>query len=62
MAINQHLIELASVEDDGGGDELSVICEIEFGTTVLETATLPGCSRASLHRKMAASYRGPATV
>jgi superfamily II DNA or RNA helicase len=37
----QHLIELASVEDDGLGDELSVIWEIEPGTAVLETATLP---------------------
>ena len=37
----QHLIELASVEDDGLGDELSVIWEIEPGIAVLETATLP---------------------
>lgn len=37
----QHLIELASVEDDGLGEELSVIWEIEPGTAVLDTATLP---------------------
>jgi phosphatidylserine/phosphatidylglycerophosphate/cardiolipin synthase-like enzyme len=37
----QHLLELTSVEDDGLGDELSVIWEIEPGTAVLETATLP---------------------
>ncbi len=37
----QHLIELASVEDDGLGDELTVIWEIEPGTDIPETATLP---------------------
>lgn len=37
----QHLIELTSVEDDGLGDELTVIWEIEPGTAILETATLP---------------------
>jgi len=37
----QHLIELACVEDDGLGDELSVIWEIEPGKAVLDTATLP---------------------
>src|SRR5205085_9584517 len=37
----QHLIELVSVEDYGLGDELTVIWEIEPGTAVLETATLP---------------------
>jgi hypothetical protein len=37
----QHLVDLSSVEDDGLGDELSVIWEIEPGTAVLETATLP---------------------
>src|SRR3712207_94418 len=38
---SQHLVDLASVEDDGLGDELSVIWEIEPGTDVLDTATLP---------------------
>ncbi|MHB8663778.1 MAG: DISARM system SNF2-like helicase DrmD [Acidimicrobiales bacterium] len=37
----QHLVELASVEDDALGDELRVIWEIEPGAAVLETATLP---------------------
>jgi superfamily II DNA or RNA helicase len=37
----QHLVQLASVEDDGLGDELSVIWEIEPGTRILETANLP---------------------
>lgn len=37
----QHLIQLVSVEDDGLGDELTVIWEIEPGTLVLETANLP---------------------
>jgi superfamily II DNA or RNA helicase len=37
----QHLVDLSSVEDDGLGDELSIIWEIEPGTAVLETATLP---------------------
>lgn len=38
---SQHLVELASVEDDGLGHELSVVWEIEPGTAVLDTATLP---------------------
>ena len=37
----QHLVELSSVEDDGLGDELSAIWEIEPGAAILETATLP---------------------
>lgn len=37
----QHLVELLSVEEDGLGDELTVIWEIEPGTEILETATLP---------------------
>jgi hypothetical protein len=37
----QHLVDLSSVEDDGLGDELSVIWEIEPGTANLQTATLP---------------------
>jgi superfamily II DNA or RNA helicase len=35
------LVELSSVEDDGFGEELSVIWELEPGARVLETATLP---------------------
>lgn len=37
----QHLVELANVEDDGLGDEMSIIWEIEPGTRILETANLP---------------------
>jgi len=37
----QHLLELTSVEDDGLGDELTAIWEIEPGAMILETATLP---------------------
>ncbi len=39
--VPSHLVQLASVEDDGLGDELSVIWEIEPGTRILETANLP---------------------
>jgi hypothetical protein len=37
----RHLIKLSSVEDDGLGEELQVIWEIEPGTTVHERSTLP---------------------
>ena len=37
----QHLVELSSIEDDGLGDEISVIWEIEPGARILETANLP---------------------
>ncbi|MCK6537723.1 MAG: DEAD/DEAH box helicase [Polyangiaceae bacterium] len=37
----QHLVSLQSVEDDGAGEELEVIWEIEPGTQVYEKATLP---------------------
>uniref|UniRef100_E6Q7N6 Putative helicase SNF2 family protein n=1 Tax=mine drainage metagenome TaxID=410659 RepID=E6Q7N6_9ZZZZ len=37
----QHLVELSSVEDDGLGDELTVIWEIEPGTSIRETGSLP---------------------
>src|SRR5205085_10146472 len=43
----QHLVELTSVEDDGLGEDLAVIWEIEPAATTLETATLP---RPQLHR------------
>src|ERR1039457_1215074 len=36
-----HLIKLSSVEDDGLGEELQVIWEIEPGTCVREKSTLP---------------------
>jgi SNF2-related domain len=36
-----HLIKLSSVEDDGLGEELQVIWELEPGTTVHEKSTLP---------------------
>jgi hypothetical protein len=35
------LIKLSSVEDDGIGEELEVIWEIEPGTAVREKSTLP---------------------
>jgi superfamily II DNA or RNA helicase len=36
-----HLIKLSSVEDDGLGEELQVVWEIEPGTAVREKSTLP---------------------
>lgn len=36
-----HLIKLSSVEDDGLGEELQVIWELEPGTSVYEKSTLP---------------------
>ena len=40
-AEGNHLIKLSSVEDDGLGEELQVIWELEPGTTVREKSTLP---------------------
>src|SRR5919202_1691741 len=37
----QHLLTLASVEDDGLGEELQVIWEIEPGAKVIEEVALP---------------------
>jgi hypothetical protein len=37
----QHLITLSSVEDDGLGEELQVIWEIEPGGNVIENVALP---------------------
>ena len=37
----QHLVTLASVEDDGLGEELQVVWEIEPGATVIEKVALP---------------------
>ncbi len=38
---NQHLVTLASVEDDALGEELQVVWEVEPGATVLEKSILP---------------------
>ncbi len=40
-AANSHLVSLSSVEDDGLGEELNVIWELEPGTSVQEKSTLP---------------------
>jgi superfamily II DNA or RNA helicase len=40
-AATQTLVDLTSVEDDGFGDDLNVLWELEPGARVLETATLP---------------------
>ena len=40
-AQSNHLIKLSSVEDDGLGEELQVIWELEPGTRVHEKSTLP---------------------
>jgi hypothetical protein len=37
----QHLVELVSVEDDGLGDELSVVWELEPGRRILDEVSLP---------------------
>jgi hypothetical protein len=37
----QHLVTMASLEDDGLGEQASVIWELEPGATALHTATLP---------------------
>src|SRR6266540_3611749 len=39
--IPQHLLTLASVEDDAQGEELQIVWELELGTQVLEGAVLP---------------------
>src|SRR6266568_1787228 len=41
VACAPHLIKLSSVEDDGLGEEIQVIWELEPGTTVHEKSTLP---------------------
>ena len=38
---DQHLVTLMSVDDDGHGDSLAVIWEIEVGAEILETGTRP---------------------
>ncbi len=37
----QHLVRLSSVEDEGLGEELDVVWELELGATCLEKAKLP---------------------
>ena len=37
----QHLLRLSSVEDEGLGEELSIVWELEAGATVVEKASLP---------------------
>lgn len=39
--IPQHLIRLASVEDDGLGEQIDVVWELEPGSRILERSTLP---------------------
>lgn len=39
--VASHLLKLSSVEDDGLGEELQVIWELEPGTSVHEKSTLP---------------------
>ena len=38
---SNHLIKLSSVEDDGLGEELQIIWELEPGTSVHEKSSLP---------------------
>jgi len=39
--VTSHLLNLSSVEDDGLGEELNVIWELEPGTSIHEKSTLP---------------------
>ena len=41
VARSQHLLTLSSVEDDGLGEELQVVWEIEPGAKVIERVQLP---------------------
>jgi len=41
QSASQHLVSLQSVEDDGLGEEVQVLWELEPGTVVYERATLP---------------------
>lgn len=38
---HEHLVTVASVEDDGFGEELRVVWELELATSVVERAALP---------------------
>ncbi len=44
-AEGETVVGLSSVEDDGIGDELSVLWEVEPGRRILESGTLPDPSR-----------------
>lgn len=49
----QHLLTLASVEDDGLGEELQVVWEVEPGAKVIEKVALPmasGCDGVPVFR------------
>jgi len=39
--VTSHLLKLSSVEDDGPGEELDVVWELEPGTSIHEKSTLP---------------------
>ena len=39
--MSQHLLTLSSVEDDGLGEELQVVWEVEPGAAVIEKVSLP---------------------
>jgi hypothetical protein len=39
--VTSHLLKLSSVEDDGLGEELEVVWELEPGTSIHEKSTLP---------------------
>src|ERR1019366_9886584 len=39
--VRPHLLKLSSVEDDGLGDELEIVWELEPGTSIHERSTLP---------------------
>src|ERR1035438_8343813 len=39
--VTSNLLKLSSVEDDGLGDELEVVWELEPGTSIHERSTLP---------------------
>ena len=39
--VTSHLLKLSSVEDDGLGEELDVVWELEPGTSIHERSTLP---------------------
>lgn len=46
----QHLLRLSSVEDEGLGEELSIVWELEPGVTCLEKAQLPALKAFDLPR------------
>src|SRR6266852_1209967 len=39
--VRSHLLKLSSVEDDGQGEELDIVWELEPGTSIHEKSTLP---------------------